>query len=1083
MLNTPIFLIALLLPLADAGDDDVGIRAPDGFEVSLYADDELAHDIYSMTIDAQGRVVVAGRGYVKTLHDRDGDGRADEATLFSPLPGSGAHGMVFDGNNLVCTGDNSLLRLRDPDGDGRADGEPEVWAQLGHSEHGANGVIQGPDGWFYVICGNDAGLTAELAHGGSPVTEPQCGGVVRFSPDGSHSEIIAHGMRNPYDLGFNRFGHIFTVDADGERDQYLPWYSPTRLYDVAQGMHHGWVLKGWQRSWNRPAWFPDNVERLDEIGRGSPTGLTVYRHRQFPEHYRGGVMSCCWTLGRVYYFPLSHSGSSYTTDHEIFLETTGEVGFAPVDLAVGPTGDLFVAIGGRRTRGSVFRVRYQGGNATEDESNNELTAVLAADQPLAAWSRARWRPAALEIGERAFEDACCDAELPVDQRVRSVEVLTDLFDGISAGVAVRALESDNAQLAARIAWSLGRRPQGDGRAEMLAILTWHEDRRVARAAWESLQTLPAPVVRSLKANWSDIADRSDNRLRFAALLAEAAARTDFKAIPEITNRSDVVTMLWQSYYRGDFDDNPLGYARAIEHPVDSQSLETVRLIQLSLGDILAQSTTPDVLAGYRLNGDAEFIAAARESVGSDLAASFPTGNRHVDLELARLLGMLAVNDSDLATRMADRWSHDTSPQDDIHYLIVLAQLPAPRDEQATKRIADALVHLSLKMDHLGQHPSRNWPLRVGETFEQLCRHDPALRQAVTDHPQYGAAPHALFVNRMPAEHQAEAARRLIAERRLAAALQGSDDDIWTAEVIRVAEFLPADDALPLARELWSNFQWRDALVPLLAHQPAAEDRDRFSEALASTDPSTVELAARALLSLPDSGEPSDLLAVMKALRQSCLAPEQNSQRTALVQLLSQWTGQQIEVDEQEGSDLLAAYGAWFAWFAADHPDAADELASFGGADAAAWRERLAAIDWSLGDSARGKVTFQRRACHRCHAAGSRLGPDLAGSAVRLSRDDLWAAIVDPNREVAPLYQTTQVVTAAGKTYHGLLVYESPDGTLIQTGPDETVRIAGDEIVSLRKTNRSLMPVGLLNGIDDMALADLFAYMNSLRETQ
>ena len=31
---------------------DTGIRAPEGFEVSLYADDSLAHDIFSMTIDA-----------------------------------------------------------------------------------------------------------------------------------------------------------------------------------------------------------------------------------------------------------------------------------------------------------------------------------------------------------------------------------------------------------------------------------------------------------------------------------------------------------------------------------------------------------------------------------------------------------------------------------------------------------------------------------------------------------------------------------------------------------------------------------------------------------------------------------------------------------------------------------------------------------------------------------------------------------------------------------------------------------------------------------------------------------------------
>src|SRR4051794_40071888 len=75
---------------AEEAAADLGIQVPEGFEVSLYADDSLAHDIYSMTIDAQGRVVVAGPNYVKTLIDSNADGRADRFTLYSTLPASGA---------------------------------------------------------------------------------------------------------------------------------------------------------------------------------------------------------------------------------------------------------------------------------------------------------------------------------------------------------------------------------------------------------------------------------------------------------------------------------------------------------------------------------------------------------------------------------------------------------------------------------------------------------------------------------------------------------------------------------------------------------------------------------------------------------------------------------------------------------------------------------------------------------------------------------------------------------------------------------------------------------------------------------
>ena len=40
--------------------------------LTRFADDSLAHDIFSMTIDSLGRVVVSGPGYVRILVDSDG---------------------------------------------------------------------------------------------------------------------------------------------------------------------------------------------------------------------------------------------------------------------------------------------------------------------------------------------------------------------------------------------------------------------------------------------------------------------------------------------------------------------------------------------------------------------------------------------------------------------------------------------------------------------------------------------------------------------------------------------------------------------------------------------------------------------------------------------------------------------------------------------------------------------------------------------------------------------------------------------------------------------------------------------------
>ncbi|MCH9023021.1 MAG: hypothetical protein IID32_09700, partial [Planctomycetes bacterium] len=492
-------LTASLCPAAD-----LGFTAPQGFEISLYADDDLAHDIYTLTFNAKGQLVVAGRGYVKILHDTDNDGRADKATLFSDWPKAGARGMYFDGNDLICSGDLGLHRIFDRDGDGVADGPSEKWFTISRTgDHTANGIVKGPDGWFYWICGNDAGINPSFANlPGSPVKHPISGALVRVSPDGKQSEILADGFRNPYDLDINRFGNVFTYDADGERVHHLPWYTPTRIFDIAQGMEHGWILKGWVHSWSRPPSNLDNVERLWNIGRGSPTGVVAYSHSAFPEHYQNGLFAICWSLGRVYFFPLNRSGSTYTTQMEIFMETAGDTGFAPTDMAVAPNGDLFISIGGRGTKGSVFRVHYKPNviarsERSERRGNLNLTPlyrVLSADQPLASWSRAQWVPAAKQLGKSPFQNAVTNNTLTLTQRIRALEILVELFDGVSTDLAKQTLNSNDPELIARAAWALARSRNTKSSQSFLAQMTHKEDPRIARVAWDALANLPSPLT-------------------------------------------------------------------------------------------------------------------------------------------------------------------------------------------------------------------------------------------------------------------------------------------------------------------------------------------------------------------------------------------------------------------------------------------------------------------------------------------------------------------------------------------------------------------------------------------------------------
>lgn len=1081
-----LLLAAALVAISSmAAADDLGIRVPEGFEVSLYADDTLAHDIFSMTLDAEGRVVVAGRGYVKTLHDTDGDGTADRATLFSTLPDSGAHGMVFDGPDLVCTGDNSLMRQRDVDGDGTADGRPDVWTHLRHPEHGANGLVRGPDGCYYLICGNDAGISERHAVlPTSPVKHPRCGGVVRISAGGEVLDVVAHGFRNPYDLDFDAYGHLFTVDADGERDHHLPWYAPNRLFDVAQGMEHGWMLPGWTRSWNRPQSFFDNVERMVEIGRGSPTGVAAYRHRQFPEHYRGGLFTACWTFGRVYFFPLERAGATCRATLETFMETTGDVGFAPCDLAVGPEGDLFVAIGGRRTRGSVFRVRYKG-NTELTTPEAPLDRVLRADQPLASWSRARWVPLARQLGAEAFEDVVADERLDALARIRAVEVLVELFGGLDPALAERLSITSEPAVRARIAWALSREAASPTSKKVLCRLTSDADAAVQRAAWEALEVSGRIDPRSAaQPNWSQGLTSPERRVRSAAIsVARGAGRESYDGFASrvriasdafalrlaqrriaLPDSSDVATRPFTS-------DQFAECLEIFSAAGDAATrLEAVRLMQIGLGDLRIQQGQAEVYSGYLGNATDSLEPSVRALLVDALAPAFPSGDDELDRELARLLGMISASHPDLLPAIAHKWAADSTVEDDVHYLIVASLLEGPRTAEVTAATADALLALHGKLDAAGQFASRNWPFRVGEAFDELCRRDSALAEAVATSPKLNHVGHVLFVERLPEELQQAATRRLWA------ATVGDGQDA-TSELIRLAGRLPVDEALARLRPQWDEGGLRDAVVLSLAKYPRAADREKFIDALGSPQPEVVEQTAHALVALGIKYTPAEMAAVLRALKQACGLADRAEPRLSLVRLLQFWTEDGADVEWPD--DPAKVYVGWFEIFSDYYPAEAAKLRATSGADGATWKRRLAAIDWQTGDAARGRAVFERRACHRCHEVTGHLGPELKGAVTRMSRDDLFTAILDPSLEVSPAYLTTAIATTSGQVYHGLVVYESPESTLLQTGPDTTVRITNTETSSVRTSTQSLMPTGLLDTFSDQDLSDLYAYLKSL----
>jgi putative membrane-bound dehydrogenase-like protein len=1065
--------------------DEPGLRVPPGFRVSLYADETLANDIYAMTLDARGRVVVTGRGYVKVLHDKKGAGKADSTSLFATTA-TGGMGLCFDGNDLYFCGDDWFSRYRDRDGDGQADGPPERLAPLKFTEHGGHAMRKGPDGNWYLVGGNDSGIGTQHAQSArSPIRHPEAGALLRFRPTGTEGEVIAHGFRNPYDFDFNAAGDLFLYDSDVERDYFLPWYSPTRIYHVGYASHHGWRLTGFQRSWARRDDYLDTVDILWPVGRGSPTGVVCYRHDQFPEHYRGGVFALDWTFGKIFFFPLDPTGSSYRSQAEVFLEPVGSSGFAPTDAEVAPDGSLFVSIGGRGTRGSVFRIEYvgEGGQPAPQRSapGSEREAVLHAPQPLAEWSRARWVPIARRLGRDAMVAAVADQSVDPASRVRAVEVLTELFGGLKAAEAKSAAQAASPLVRARVAWSLGRVPCA-GWAGVIEPLAADPDPRVRLAALDALadhadQSDYEPLMSRLSSNLAD----GDKRVRQAAArLASLLPEAEWKRLthaPGTTQQARLSMALALAWRPRDEQstDRIVDLACAVLGETGNANLrlQAVRLCMLALGDYRLQNPAVEVETGYSLQGDLRGRDDTIARVRAAIRAFFPTGHARLDDESARLLAMLEDDDRNLPAQVARFWTSESSPTRDMHFLVVFSRLRGPHGGGLTPKVAATVLGLHGKLRGQEQRNKQVWGERLAEVVSSLVQSDPPLADALLGLPEFvnpGHVPLALGLD--------EAHRREAAERFLGAARKDPEFS-WSPALVDLLANLPRAQARPALRVQWQNLGLRDVLLLALAEPPDETDRDKFLTGLESAQPQVVQACLTALERLPRDPSAEHLVPLLRLMRQLSLERKEDTLQVQLARLIKRQAGASLAEGGGGNEKGAARYRRYEAWFGRMYPALAGALNGAANADLRAWSDVLRQVEWSKGDAARGATLFQARACQTCHTGTSRIGPDLTGVTGRLSRDDLFTAVIAPSRDVAPPYRTTVIETKDGRLLSGINIFESADGVILQTSATNTLRVPNDDIAERHTGQQSLMPDGLLQGLSGGDLADLYRYLQTL----
>src|SRR5262249_23920798 len=118
-------------------------------------------------------------------------------------------------------------------------------------------------------------------------------------------------------------------------------------------------------------------------------------------------------------------------------------------------------------------------------------------------------------------------------------------------------------------------------------------------------------------------------------------------------------------------------------------------------------------------------------------------------------------------------------------------------------------------------------------------------------------------------------------------------------------------------------------------------------------------------------------------------------------------------------------------------------------------------------------------CHRLDNLGTEIGPNLATLQNR-GAETILLNVLDPNREVNPQYVNYVLVTTEGKSITGLISAETATSVTLKRQENATDTVLRVNIDELRSTGLSIMPEGLEKQLDQQALADLIAYLLSVK---
>ncbi len=139
-----------------------------------------------------------------------------------------------------------------------------------------------------------------------------------------------------------------------------------------------------------------------------------------------------------------------------------------------------------------------------------------------------------------------------------------------------------------------------------------------------------------------------------------------------------------------------------------------------------------------------------------------------------------------------------------------------------------------------------------------------------------------------------------------------------------------------------------------------------------------------------------------------------------------------------------------------------------------------------GDGARGAAVFRRAdigciQCHQVNGEGVDFGPKLSEIGVKLGKDALAEAILDPSAGISFGFEAWSIQLKNGDELTGLITGETEDELSVKTQGGTVTRYKKSEVARRDKQALSIMPAGLQQNMTTQEFVDLLEYLASLKK--